>query len=485
MDRSDFQRSLILGFVLCLAKGDETCDGYSHKKGSEFVYGLLGQNITLSCDVKSYCEKATWAFRTSPVKYLYAESCPNCGESFSVIDIIHGDKVNTSLHINNINESLAGIYDCNCQHGNQTDRMKCFNLQIENASCQLELTQNEKVKVFQNSSGSQHDVAVRTVNVNTDDNITARCVSNVAKLKNNCTNRSGLLKIKKSQDRCRISCRIKRVCQTRIILSVISSTTNSPSTSTTKEEVTRSTKLTITKSSTVTFATSPYTTERNSSLISTRKKDFTQSTKPTITKNDSVTFVTSQHTTERNSSLTSTRKEDFTQSTKPTITKNGTVTFATSQYTTERNSLLTYMMSKEETSIMSTFPVRTTSTRDQTKVNTPDDGITVIVSTAYTGEKITLPATMMFVVILAAFIVILVFIILVLLMKILKGKRKRSAEKEKWINPIYEGFEEGRERDGSTEHERSNIASQPDQETLDDGIYHLVVTSNSKPINES
>ncbi|PIK61326.1 hypothetical protein BSL78_01746 [Apostichopus japonicus] len=187
MDRSGFQGCFILGFVLCLASGGDSCDGYSHRNDTEFVYGVLGQNITLSCELQSYCERGPWAFRTSPVKYLYAESCPECGESFSVIDIINGDIMNTGLHINNINESLAGIYDCSCQYENRTDRVKCFNLQIENAPCQLELTQNEKVKVFDNSSGNQHDEVVRTVNVNTDDNITARCVSNVAKLKYNCT----------------------------------------------------------------------------------------------------------------------------------------------------------------------------------------------------------------------------------------------------------------------------------------------------------
>ncbi|PIK61336.1 hypothetical protein BSL78_01756 [Apostichopus japonicus] len=411
MDRIGFQGCFILGFVLCLAKGElqDTCDGYSHQNDTEFVDGVLGQNITLSCELSLLC-KSLWAFRTSPVKYLNAGSCSDCGESFSVIDIIHGDITKTSLHVNNINESLAYIYDCSCQHGNGTDKLKCFHLKIVNASCQLELTLNEKVKVFHNSSGSQHK-AIRTVNVNTDDNITARCVSDAAKLNINCKNRSGLLKIKETKDRCRISCEINKVCQTRIILSVISSTTHSPSTSTTKKEVTRSTKL--------------------------------------------------------------------------TITRNGTVTFATSQYTTERKRSLPYTMSKEETYLISTSSVKTTSTREQTKVTSPDDGITAIVSTTYTGKKVTLPATMMFVVILAAFIVILVFIILVLLLKILKGKRKRSAEKEEWINPIYEGFEEGRERDGSTEHEISIIARQPDQESLDDGVYHYIVTSNSKPIHES
>ncbi|XP_071849073.1 uncharacterized protein [Apostichopus japonicus] len=384
MDRSGFQGCFILGFVVCLASGGDSCDGYSHRHDTEFVYGVHGQYITLSCELQSYCERGLWAFRTSPEKYLYAESCPKCGESFSVIDIINGDIMNTGLHINNINESLAGIYDCSCQHDNGTVRVKCFNLQIKNASCQLELTQNEKVKVFE-SSESQHDEAVRTVNINTDDNITARCVSDAAELKNNCTNRSGFLKIKKPKDGCRISCRTESVCEMIIMLSVISSTTNSPSSSTTKEEVTQSTKLTITNTSYVTFTTSPYTIDRKNSLTSN--------------------------------------------------------------------------MSEEEP-----------SPRDQTKVNNPDD-------------EIITPT--IFVVILAAFIVILIFIVLGLSRKILKIKRKRSAEKEEWINPIYEGFDEGKERDGSTEHEISIITSQPDQESLDDGMYHYIVTSNSKPIHES
>ncbi|PIK61340.1 hypothetical protein BSL78_01760 [Apostichopus japonicus] len=307
MDRSVFQTSFILGFVLCLAKGQDTCDGYSHENDSDFVYGVLGQNITLSCELQAHCVRGLWAFRTSPVKYLNAGSCSNCVESFSVSDIIHGDIMYSSLHIININERLAGIYDCNCQHENGADKVKCFNLQIESASCQLELTQNEEVKVFDNNSGSQHNEAVRTVNVNTDDIITARCVSDSAKLKNNCTNRSWFFKIKESKDRCRISCIINNLCEARIILSVISSTTNSPSTSTTKEEVTRSTKLTITKSSTVTFATSPYTPDRNSSLTSTIK-GVTRSTKPTLTKNGTVNFATSPYTTDRNSLSTSMMK---------------------------------------------------------------------------------------------------------------------------------------------------------------------------------
>ncbi|PIK61339.1 hypothetical protein BSL78_01759 [Apostichopus japonicus] len=184
MERIGFQRCFILGFVLCLAKGDESCDGYSHKNHSDFVYGVHGQNITLSCELQSYCEIGRWAFRTRPVKYLNAGSCSNCGESFSVSDIINGDIMNTSLHINNINESLAGIYDCSCQLDKGTDRVKCFNLHIKNASCQLELTRSGKATVFHNSS----DEAVRTVNVNTDDNITVRCVNDAAELKNNCTN---------------------------------------------------------------------------------------------------------------------------------------------------------------------------------------------------------------------------------------------------------------------------------------------------------
>ncbi|PIK61341.1 hypothetical protein BSL78_01761 [Apostichopus japonicus] len=186
MDRSVFQTSFILGFVLCLAKGQDTCDGYSHKDDSDFVYGVLGQNITLSCEIQAYCMRSLWAFRTSPVKYLNAGSCSNCVESFSVSDIINGDIMYSSLHIININERLAGIYDCSCQHDEGTDRVKCFHLKIKNASCQLELTQNEEVKVFDNSFGSQHDEAVRTVNVNTDDNITARCVSDAAQLNSNC-----------------------------------------------------------------------------------------------------------------------------------------------------------------------------------------------------------------------------------------------------------------------------------------------------------
>ncbi|XP_071823692.1 uncharacterized protein [Apostichopus japonicus] len=230
MDRSVLQTIIILGFVLCLGKGVETCDGYIHKNDSEFVYGVHGQNITLSCDLQAYCVRGLWAFRTSPVKYLYAGSCSECGESFSVSDIIHRDIMNTTLHINNIHESLAGIYDCSCQYENGADKVKCFKLQITNASCQLELTQNDQVKVFHNSSGE----AVRTVKVNTDDNITARCVSEVAKLNTNCKNRSGLLNIKTSQDGCWISCRINNLCETRIIL--INETANSQSTSTMKEE---------------------------------------------------------------------------------------------------------------------------------------------------------------------------------------------------------------------------------------------------------
>ncbi|PIK61325.1 hypothetical protein BSL78_01745 [Apostichopus japonicus] len=184
MDRGGFQRCFIFGFVLCLAKGDESCDGYSHKSYSDFVYGVLGQNITLSCELQSYCVIGLWAFRTRPVKYLNAGSCPNCGESFSVSDIINGDIMYSSLHINNINESFAGIYDCSCQHDNGTDRVECFNLQIENASCQLELTRNKEAKVFYNNSVE----AKRTVTVDTEDNITARCVNDVAKLTTNCKN---------------------------------------------------------------------------------------------------------------------------------------------------------------------------------------------------------------------------------------------------------------------------------------------------------
>ncbi|PIK61324.1 hypothetical protein BSL78_01744 [Apostichopus japonicus] len=277
MDRSGFQTSFILGFVLCLAKGQDNCVGYSHRNDTEFVYGVLGQNITLSCELQSYCVRSLWAFRTSPVKYPTAGSCSNCGESFSVSEIINGDIMYSSLHIININERLAGIYDCSCQHGNGKDRVKCFNLQIKNASCQLELTQSEKVEVGKTSEF---------------------CLLNRG---------SGLLKIKESKDRCRISCIINNLCQTRIILSVISSTTNSPSNSTT-EEVTRITQLAITKTSTVTFATSPYTPDRNSSLTSTRKEDFNRGTKPTFTKNGTFTFATSPYTTDGNSLSTSMMK---------------------------------------------------------------------------------------------------------------------------------------------------------------------------------
>ncbi|PIK61337.1 hypothetical protein BSL78_01757, partial [Apostichopus japonicus] len=188
MDRSGFLRSCILGFVLCLANGEESCDGYSHKKDAEFLYGTPGQNITLSCELQSKCERGLWAFRASSVKYLTARPCSKCGESFSVSDIIHGYIMNTSLHIRNINQSLAGIYDCSCQHNTGTEKLKCFNLHIKNASCQLELTQNEKVKVFDNSIGSQHDEAVRTVKVNINDNITVRCVNDAAKLITSCQN---------------------------------------------------------------------------------------------------------------------------------------------------------------------------------------------------------------------------------------------------------------------------------------------------------
>lgn len=114
---------------------------------------------------------------------------------------------------------------------------------------------------------------------------------------------------------------------------------------------------------------------------------------------------------------------------------------------------------------------------DHSNAITPDNGMITNGSTPGVG-------LLAIARILIAFIVILIFIILVLLLNILKDKRKRSKEKEEWINPIYEGFEEGKESGGSTESKRSNIISQPDLETLDDGIYYYVVT-NKKPRKES
>lgn len=111
------------------------------------MYGVLGQNVTLSCDLQSYCVRGPWACSTSPVKYLTARPFSDCGEFLFVSDSTNGEIKNTSLHINNFKESLAGIYDCNCHHENVTERVKRFNLQIKNSLCQLEITRNEKVKV--------------------------------------------------------------------------------------------------------------------------------------------------------------------------------------------------------------------------------------------------------------------------------------------------------------------------------------------------
>ncbi|XP_071849359.1 uncharacterized protein [Apostichopus japonicus] len=189
MDRSGFPKYFILGFFLFLGKGQEIYDGYRHKKNGEFVYGVLGQNVTLSCDLQSYCVRGPWACSTSPVKYLTARPFSDCGEFLFVSDSTNGEIKNTSLHINNFKESLAGIYDCNCHHENVTERVKRFNLQIKNSLCQLEITRNEKVKVFDNSTGSQRDEAALKVNVNIDDNITARCTNDGANLQTNCKNR--------------------------------------------------------------------------------------------------------------------------------------------------------------------------------------------------------------------------------------------------------------------------------------------------------
>ena len=121
--------------------------------------------MTLSCDLHSSCARGVWAFlyNTSHAIYLTSQSSSASDESFSVSDVIKGDMMTSSLHIYNLTESLAGIYDCNCQNFNNnvyhaTVRIltimcmvSCFNVAV--LSCQLKFKRtHETLKVTLNNN---------------------------------------------------------------------------------------------------------------------------------------------------------------------------------------------------------------------------------------------------------------------------------------------------------------------------------------------
>ena len=117
---SNLIKYVILGCLLCYGEGEEPCSGYRSDDRTIIRNGVSGQNMTLSCDVQSSCVRSRFMgilLWCKSCKIYEIRTVPRLSdESFSVSDVINGDMMNTSLHIDNLTESLAGIYDCSC-HG--------------------------------------------------------------------------------------------------------------------------------------------------------------------------------------------------------------------------------------------------------------------------------------------------------------------------------------------------------------------------------
>ena len=153
---SNLIKYVILGCLLCYGEGEEPCSGYLWDNRTIIRNGVSGQNMTLSCALQSSCVRSVWSFyyNTNLVKHLTSGSSSASDESFSVTDVIKGDMKNTRLHIDNLTESLAGIYNCNCQNYSSTSyRVSCFNVAVGLLSCQLKLKRNhETLKVTLNNN---------------------------------------------------------------------------------------------------------------------------------------------------------------------------------------------------------------------------------------------------------------------------------------------------------------------------------------------
>ncbi|KAJ8031471.1 hypothetical protein HOLleu_24668 [Holothuria leucospilota] len=199
-------------YVTC-SKTESPCHGF-HGTTLD-VRGVIGEYTSLTCNVPTNCTRGLWKYDdTINPMWLLAGEYSGDTYRFS-FNPLRG--VNT-LHIYNINGSVAGLYNCLCDDDNGRRTVQaCFNLSVHAVSCPMIVQINGEKRVFDRCGMRS---VVEMIDVEVKKNITIKCEK--AKRTTNCSHigKGFSFTVNPSHHQCRFSCIPKKGVK-RVVISII------------------------------------------------------------------------------------------------------------------------------------------------------------------------------------------------------------------------------------------------------------------------
>ncbi|KAJ8031470.1 hypothetical protein HOLleu_24667 [Holothuria leucospilota] len=177
--------SILLTFLLIFChrtacvSDENPCSGFLGATSD--VHGVIGESITLTCNVTTNCDRHYSKYdNTTKARWLLPEYYSDDTYFFS----FNSSQRLQFLHVNNINDSMAGFYTCFCDdhNGNRTAQA-CFNLSVYEVQCPVCVLINGEKRVFDRCSMRS---TLEMIDVEVNQNITIEC-DDGAKRKTNCS----------------------------------------------------------------------------------------------------------------------------------------------------------------------------------------------------------------------------------------------------------------------------------------------------------
>ncbi|KAJ8031476.1 hypothetical protein HOLleu_24674 [Holothuria leucospilota] len=183
-----FIMSILLTFLLIFChrttcvSDENPCSGFLGATSD--VRGVIGESITLQCNVTTNCDRPCWKDdNTTKARCLLPEYYSDDTYFFS----FNSSQCLQFLHINNINDNMAGFYTCLCDdHNGHRTAQACFNLSVYEVQCPVSVLINGVKRVFDRCSTRS---TLEMIDVEVNQNITIECDGGI-KRKTNCSHLS-------------------------------------------------------------------------------------------------------------------------------------------------------------------------------------------------------------------------------------------------------------------------------------------------------
>ncbi|KAJ8031461.1 hypothetical protein HOLleu_24657 [Holothuria leucospilota] len=388
---------LLISFhCLTCSKAKSPCRGSRFRGATSNVHGVIGEDISLKCNVSENCTRGYWKYdNTIKATWLVPEAYNNDTYLLASNSL---EGLNT-LHIYNINESVEGFYTCSCddRKGRRADHA-CFNLSVHVVHCPIVVQINGKKHVLDKCSLWD---AEEMVDVKVNENITIKCDEK----RNRRTNCSHIRKpfkftVNSSYHLCHFWCSSKKEYVKSEVFSIILNVMDNTISDTTAMPETSISTGTTPK--TITIAIRTFSPSFTDPSIATSPK--------TSTKIQNITFTGAQ--------------PDPESSTSPSV---ATQTLRKSSHVWNSNSSTGY-----------TYLPRTAT------VNT-NHGNTSPMSASWTTQDLKNSKGILHIIVASCVILVLAIIILILCVHItfFKIGIRSCNDKEEWVNPIYESADNG------------------------------------------